>query len=364
MPKKQEKEKTVIDKLNQEVDNDKLSEDDLFENLLNEKVDLEKDNNNNNDDDSGKKTDDLKKEDNEPTREELLEQIATLEKEARGRLTDTVKSRQEKAQFKQELIQLKSAVSSLLDKKQDLKKEPLPLEEPKRKIEFEDDESAFVDLSPVKTAIESESEKTQKQIDELRQAELVRVAKEQYDKTVNEIINLDQEKYNPAYSELQKIMASLNERVIEAQNRTGTMDDPEGGIDIDVGLDLIDGSPEEKQFQKDFPGINPINIARAFNSKRDLRHALDHISSTVLKSNNDDDDDSGAKKILDDKDSDLINKAKIKPGTLANQENQGAAADTLLDKISKLDTEDILNISDAEADKIEKLLLDDELRGD
>ena len=207
MPKEQEKEKTVIDKLNQEVDNDKLSEDDLFENLLNEKVDLEKDNND--DDNSRKKTDDLNKEDNEPTREELLEQIATLEKEAKGRLTDTVKSRQEKAQFKQELTQLKSAVSSLLDKKQELEKEPLPLEDPKRKIEFEDDESAFVDLSPVKTAIESESEKTQKQIDELRQAELVRVAKEQYDKTVNEIINLDQEKYNPAYSELQKIMDHL-----------------------------------------------------------------------------------------------------------------------------------------------------------
>jgi len=64
---------------------------------------------------------------------------------------------------------------------------------------------------------------------------------------------------------------------------------------------------------------------------------------------------------LDDK---LIDEAKKKPGSLANQENQSGRNDTLIDKISNLKTEDILNISDAEAERIEKLLLDEEIRGD
>ncbi len=355
---KVKKEDTVIDKLNTEVDDDKLTEDDLFEKLLNTKVDIPSD------DDPPKKEDvnDLNKEDNGPTREELEEKIATLEKEAKGRLNDTVKSRQEKAIFKTELGQLKSAVSSLLDKKQDLTKESPPLEDAKRKVEFAEDESAFVDLEPVKSAISLESEKTQKQINELKQTEAMRVAKEHYDKTVNDIISIDKDRYDPAYSELQKIMTSLNNRVIEAQNRTGTMDDEDGGIDPNVGLDLLDGSPEEEAFLKDYPGVNPTNIVRAFDSKRDLKFALDHISATVLKPA--DNDDTGVKNILDEKDADLIKKAAAKPGTLSKQENQGLASDTLLDRIGKLDTEDIMNISDAEADKIMKLMLDDELRGD
>ena len=199
MPEPEKKDDTVIDKLNKEVPDDKLEDDDFFEKLLNQKVDIPTD-----DDPAEKKVDDLKKEDNEPTVEELKIQIATLEKEAKGRLTDTVKSRQEKAQFKTELAELKTAVSKLLDTKQDLNKEEdkLPLDDPKRKVEFEEDESAFVDLSGVKTAIQTESEKTQKQIDELKTAEVVRVAKERYDKTINEIIDVDRDKYDPAYSKL------------------------------------------------------------------------------------------------------------------------------------------------------------------
>ena len=355
---KKQEDKAVIDKLNTEVTDDQLNEEDFFEKLLNQKVEIPTD------DDpvikKDEKVDDLKKEDNESTVEELKTKIATLEKEAKGRLTDTVKSRQEKAQFKTELTELKTAVSSLLDKKQDLKEEPLPLDDPKRKIEFEEDESAYVDLSPVKSAIQKESEKTQVQIDELKQADVVRKAKEQYDKTLNGILDIDREKYDPAYSKLQEVIKALNDKVIDAQNRTGTMDGPEGGIDINVGLDLMDGSPEEKEFLKDFPGVNPINIARAFNSKRDLRTALDHVSETILKDVSKNDDN----KLLAEKDVELLKKAKAKPGSLTGQENQAGGADSLIAKITNLPTADIMELSDAEAEKVMKLMLDDELRGD
>ena len=153
-------------------------------------------------------------------------------------------------------------------------------------------------------------------------------------------------------------MKVLNDKVIDAQNRTGTMDGPEGGIDIDAGLDLIDGSPEEKEFLKDFPGVNPINIARAFNSKRDLKFALDHISETVLKTT---DDNKGS---IDKDDEELLKKAKTKPGSLTGQENQAGATDGLIEKISSLPAEDIMKLSDAEADKVMKLMLEDELRGE
>jgi len=347
MPKE---EKTVIDEL-EDIDGDKIDDDDYFEKLLSAEV--------KNDDDETKEKENIK--DDEPTRKELEEQIVTLEKEAKGRLTDTVKSRQERRVMKDELEQLKGAVSNLLDtRKEKQEPTPKPLEDPRKKIEFEEDDSAFVDLTDVKSALSEQGEETQKQLDEIKLAETNRTIKEQYDRTINEVLDIDREKYNPAYVTLQKAVKSLNDRVIEMQNRTENYGDPKtGGLSIDRSLDLIDGTPEEKTFLEDFPGLNPTDIARAFNSKRDLKTALNNISKTLVE------DTSNADGILTKKiDDDLLAKAKTKPGSLAGQENQSGASDNLIDRIGNLSSDDIMNVSDAEADKIMKLLLDEEIRGE
>lgn len=351
----QKKDGDPINELNKTISDDDLSDDDFFEKLI--KTEVKPPTDDDDDDPSQKKADDDPANKNDdPTREELESKIALLEKEAKGRLTDTVKSRQERSQMKTELTTLKSAVSELLDKKKGKEeKTPEPLEDPKRKIEFTDDEKAFVDLSPVKQALDAQEEKTQKQIDEIKVAEANRVLQERYDSEVNKVLDVDRVKYDPAYKQLQVVIEALNNRVIEAQNRTNNLGDKKGSIDIDVALDLLDGSPEEAAFVKDFPGLNPIHIARAFHSKRDLKEALDSIIVTLEK---------GDGKADDDLDQKLIDAAKEKPGSLANQENQSGRNDSLIDKITNLKTEDILNISDAEAARIEKLLLDEEVRGD
>jgi len=102
--------------------------------------------------------------------------------------------------------------------------------------------------------------------------------------------------------------------------------------------------------------LNPIQIARAFNSKRDLKDTLTQIATTLKTYNN------GS--VADNADMDLIRRAQQKPGSLGGQDNQSGAGEPLLDKISNLPSENIMDISDAEAERIEKLLLDEELRGE
>jgi len=357
-PNEQKKDDTAIDELNKAITDDDLTDDDFFEKLLNEDVEAKDDSSNNKTDDD-LKTEQSSSKNNEPTREELMTQIATLEKEAKGRLTDTVKSRQERSQFKQELTTLKSAVSELLDKRdgKDGKNEtPKPLEEAKRKVEFEEDESAFVDLSPVKEALKESEEKTQKQLDEIKEVNRQKELKDQYTQEINTILDDDRETYDPAYKQLQVVIKALNDRVIEMQNRTNNLGDEHGALDIDTGLDLMDGTPEEKAFKEDFPGLNLTNIARAFNSKRDFKAALNDVAATLTTNGTETD----TSKI----DMKLVDEAKKKPGSLANQENRSSAGDSLLDKIGNLRTDQIMEISDAEAERLEKLMYDEEVRGE
>jgi hypothetical protein len=123
------------------------------------------------------------------------------------------------------------------------------------------------------------------------------------------------------------------------------------------------GSPEEKEFLEKHPGINPIQIARAFNTKIDFRNTLSHIADTLkigVKEENEDTSDKDTVDKLDDK----IKAAQQKPSGLGKTENQAGGATNLIDQIASLDTADLAEISDAEEAKILALLEKEELKGD
>ena len=358
MPVKYDKDGNVIEEnvnTNPNTDNDdNLSDDDYFEKLLSENGDID-----NTESFDGTGTNNKK--DEGPTRAELEAENAKLKKAAAGQLTDTVKSRQERSAMKTELVELRSAVTQLFDKRDSLndeeKKTPTPLEDPKKKIEFEADESAFVDLGEVKTAIKESKDSTQEQIDELKQLTKDQAVKSEYERTVSSILDTNRVEFDPAYQKLQEAVKSLNDKVIEAQTRTDTLGDPKTGeLTVDAALDLLDGSVEEEAFKKDYPGLNPTQIARAFNSKRDLKDTLTQIATTLKPDN--------INKTADNADMDLIRRAQKKPGSLGRQDNQSGVGETLLDKISNLPSESIMDISDAEAERIEKMMRDEELRGE
>jgi len=348
--------KAVIKELNEKVElDDNLDDDDYFEKLLSDNIEDENDD----DDDSTKKSDndddDKTKESDldRTTREELEAKIKTLEKEAKGRLTDTIKSRQEKRIMKEQLKELQGAVSSLLEKRKGEETETKdPLEDPKRKVEFGDDDKAFVDLSDVKAAIKEQESKTQSQLNEIKQAEKMRELRDQFTNTVNSVLDINREEYEPAYKVLQEAVKSLNNRVIEMQNRTNNLGDPKtGSLDVDVGIDLMENTPEEKAFLKDFPGLNVPQIARAFNSKRDLKIALNTVSKTLNNTTSAEDNK-------------LLKEAGKKPGSLGGVENQSGINDTLIEKIGKLKSQDIMSITDAEEERILKLMREEEIRGE
>jgi chromosome segregation ATPase len=363
-----EKEATI----KEELENAKVeeSDDDLFEKILNEDINPPTDDD---DKDAGtgessdkeaekEKSEEDKHEDSEDV-ESLKAEIERLKKEAKGRLNDVVKSRQEKRQFQSELDQLKGAVQTLLEKRNPADDSTNKDEgegdelEDVAKVEFGENDSAYVDLSKVKKAISTETEKTRAELEQLRLQEEIRKAQEAYQKNVQAIIGEDKDVFEPAYDKLKDTFRDLNDSIIELQQRTGEMGD-NGVLSTDEALDLFSGSPEETEFLKSHPGVDPTRVARAFNSKVDLRTSLRHVADVFKIGVKD--EAAGLEQKIDQK----LEHAKRKPRALGGTENRDTKTSDLIERISQLDYKDMESMSDAEAAKIEQLLLQQELKGE
>lgn len=344
-------------------------EDDFFEKVLNEDVKIPTDD----DEDTGASGDKnatekaaKSDEDDNKTADEgedvaaLKAKIADLEKERKGQLDAVVKSRQERTQFKSELSQLKDAVAMLLEKRSSAlddneeEEKKTPLSDAKAKVEFNDDDKAFVDLTEVKEAISAETAKTKQELNELKEQRAYEEATRAYESNVKKVISED-DRFGAAYEELKTVYESLNNQIIEMQKRTEEFGN-KGILTVDRALELFNGSPEEEAFLKENPGADPTRIARAFNSKVDLRHGLKHVADTKKIGIKDD-----ANAELDDK----IKQAKNKPGSLANQGNKSSeGTDDLIERIASMSPSDFESLSDAEASRIEAMLLREELQGE
>lgn len=363
MGKKDEEQKTVSEELEKvEVD----VNEDVFEKLLNEEVEIPTDDD---EEDAGSDTSDKEGRDSESPKKEDVEEaesvealkarIAELEKENKGRLDSVIKSRQDKAQLRSELDQLKGAVSTLLEQRKavdgnnatkDEEEKKVPFAETRRAIEFGDGDDAFVDLSEVKEAIEANKAETKAELEALKEKERLELAQRAYVENVRSVVETNEEVLAPAYDQLGPLYKELNDYIIKIQEREEIAGD-DGTIPQDQALELFDGSPEQEEWEKNHPGLDPTRIARAYNSKYDLKVGLNHIAKLV---NNERAEASGMS------DDDRIAKAKQKPGSLAGQENRGSAADNLIEKVAALSVSDMESMSDAEVAKIEQLLLKEE----
>jgi len=349
------------------------TDDDYFEEVLRTELEMPTDDDTDAGADASDKSvaDDQKEATKEP--EESVESLraklaeveaakARLEKDAKGKLSDVVKSRQERSQLKAELDGLKSAVTSLLEKrdnalKQEVEEKPSLFEETRKTIAFDENDNAYVDLKDVKDKIEAETRSTKQELAALRAEREAEKMKETFNENIRSLISEDQERFTPAYDVLKEAYKDLNDAVIAMQHRLGIMGE-DGAIEQDEALDLLEGSEELKMFSEAHPGIDPTRIARAFNSKVDFRTTLRDIAN--VKSFGTNAGDKSAQVKLDER----IKQAKNKPGSLASAENQAGSEASLIDRITQLGTDDILDMSDSEAERIEAMLEREALKGE
>lgn len=168
-------------------------------------------------------------------------------------------------------------------------------------------------------------------------------------KTIDGVI-AENEDFPAAHSKLTRMISWVDERLIPKLEEDGHKTMPSVGRT----LDILDGTEIESDFGKQFPGVSMDMIIRSQESKRDLRSVLKHLGEE--KSDLKGKDDKKDEKI------DLKNLKKIaeKGSNLGDVRNQKETRGLSLDQIASINTEDFLDLDDADITKIQRVLEQEE----
>lgn len=354
---------TDLDKFFDSLDSDN---DDVDDELANALADQAKDEANDNktgvDDGDDQQNDDSGKDDSDNKEMSLEEKLALIEKENKGLRKDIVKIRGDRREARDRFNRLhgmieqiqKEKAGSQSDEKAGDKKSDDPLKDLKLAVEYDDDGNPYVPADALAEIIKGHDQK----LEETKRAYLQdKAAQEQMQtvqNTIQKIVSMD-DQYPNAYRSVERALADMNQRVMEIQQER----EMTGALTPGQALDLLEQEGALGEWQKQYPGMDPDIVANAFQSERQLKKALDVVAKFSTNNNNDDkiDDTNKAKKSLSD--AAIQDKLSKKPST----HGKGAtdARDSIVDKVGSSRSEDILNLSDKDVERLMEKMRQEEL---
>lgn len=337
------------------------TKDDFFDNLFEaDDDDLDFDGDKNKGDDPGKDPGDKDKKGDDPGKDpkiddpSLEEQLAEANKQIAGLKSATVQYRQGQASLKKELDALKNKKSKL----EEIIEEGLRRKGSQNKSGDDKDDDPYAELKQLNAEIGKDGnvvvpadklveilKQQDKKLEDVKKGlsddEKIRQAKAQYDQHVNDLLG-EKEDYPKAYDTL-KNAAKGFEVHLRKKLAEKNIDPSKKHITPGMAMDLLSGSDELKAFQKEFPMVDPDILVRAFDSDWDFKRALDQIVDRGL----------GADNKADGK-TDLFSEIKNKPSNFQGTPSQKNVTGDILSRASRLDPDDIMDMSDDTVERLKK----------
>lgn len=254
-----------------------------------------------------------------------------------------VRKRQDEAE---RVAALEGAVSSILSQRQQQGMESLSVAEAadatKRGIPvtYDDDGNGYIDQTLVDQLMTPYQQQIMDLEAKLQRAQESNSNQANASKVMEGIIGED-ERYGPASGRYRAARKWVEDQVDEFSRTNGVTRPLTSG----EALDHVFNDPySQREFNKQFEGMDLVNIVTAEDSQAHFRRALESIASANAATDEllapKDKMDSRFQKVLD------------KPSTLGNQANAKAGQLSALEKVGNLKTEDIMNLSDAQIEAL------------
>lgn len=284
----------------------------------------------------------------EPTLEERLAQLEgqnkSYQKERKGQLTALKAERRKRQETEEKLNNLTGTLSEVLEKRQ-AAKQPEKEEEPELShldLEVDDDGNLRIPADRLKDMTKKDIDAVNARIQKLEQSLQNQSAKNEmvtgFQQFIGSVVNED-----PSYRDgIAKIHAATDWLDQVTQERQEELGQPARSIGEFV--EKLDDIGVSDEFKTKF-GVDPEIVLRGFESKRDLRKALKAVSANGQpKEEPKEDPKEKARKVKE---------LAQKPSNLTQTKN-ARGAPTVVDNIEGLSFDDLLNISDDDADKLLK----------
>jgi hypothetical protein len=291
----------------------------------------------------------------EPTPDDikaLQEQVAKLEKKNNGLLADVKNERKKRQQISGEHSKLTQTVSSILEQrnatldsiKGAVQPEPTEVELP---VEYDEDGTGRV--RGVDKTVKDLTAPYEQRIAQLEAAinnmSRVQSAQQEADQVIASLVGQKPE-YSTAHSKYQTARKWADDKVVEFQKEHGI----QGLVEPGQALDHIFDQDLESEFNEKFPGIDLETVVMAETSTRAFNKMLNALSTPV----------GPVKKQLDDEGS-KFKKVMNKPSGLGQSTNESGGG-SIMDKISELSAEDIMSLTDKQAQALQDAALAEEKR--
>lgn len=281
----------------------------------------------------------------------LEEQLAEANKQIAGLKSATVKYRQGQADLKKQLDELGQRKSTL----EQIIEEGLEKRKARQQDGGKQNDDPYAELQNLNAEVDKDGNVVvpadklveilraqDKKLDDVKagmtQKEKVQKAKDAYHQHVQGILG-ENESYPKAYDTLKQAASGL-EKQLQIKLKQRNLD-PKTRVTPGQALDLLSGSDELKAFQKEFPMVDADILVRAFDSDWDFKRALDQCIDRNF----------GQK---DETKDDVFSKVKAKPSNFQSTSNQKKEVGGLLDRAARLGPDDLMDLSDADAERLER----------
>jgi DNA repair exonuclease SbcCD ATPase subunit len=292
----------------------------------------------------------------EPTADDikaLESKVAALEKKNNGLLADVKSERKKRQQVSGQHEKLTQTVSSILEQRNQTLNSITNAVQPELKpkeveLPVEYDEDGKGTVKGVDKTIQSLTAPYEQRIAQLENAitqlNQVQSAEAEANQVIQSLVGQKPE-FAPAHSKYQTARKWADDKVVEFQKEHGI----QGLVEPGQALDHIFDDDLENEFNEKFPGVDLETVVMAETSTRAFNKMLNALSTPA----------DPVKKQLDD-DSSKFKKVMNKPSGLGQATNEGEG--TIMDKVATLGADDIMNLSDKQAQALQDAMLAEEKR--
>lgn len=289
---------------------------------------------------------------NLPSRDDisgLREEIDALNKEKHGLLKNVKQERSRRQEISGRLNQLTDTVNGILATKENAGNAPeVDPETGKLAVKWTEDGEGFIKADQIDELLSPYTDKIA-ELEMMIQNSTAKNSAEMTAEKVRQAIVGEDERYEPAYRKYQAARRWVVDQVTDfAQaNQVGRPLTSGEALDyVFVDKDL------EAEFAAAYPGLDIEDIVTAEDSKRHMRRTLSNMANAMTPS----EDKTLSAKTPDSR----FQKVLKKPSALGNSTNAKAGQETVLDKLNSLQSQDYMDLTDAQVDALLRAVADEE----
>lgn len=278
----------------------------------------------------------------------LRAQIDELSKEKHGLLKTVKEERRKRQEIGGRLNQLTETVNGVLAEKQNPAAEAIEESQISGDlpVTFTEDGDAYVSKTVIDNVVKPYTEKITELEQMLVNTTASQAASNDAARIKNAIVGED-ERYALANNKYQAARKWVNDQATDftTQNKVGR------ALTSGEALDYVFNEKDTlDEFQAQFPGLNIVDIVTAEDSQHHFRTMLSNIAESL----------NPGKTVTQQPEIDSrFKKVMNKPTTLSGTPNEKGSELTVVEKVGALKAEDILNLSDAQVEALEKALAAD-----